>query len=589
MEKSIPAKYQNSAFDPYLEVIEMLSDPQNLFTQFQKLQNLAGSLDSIAGQNVDRNQNEISEYLSNLKENEETAIDYLAYIQELRNELKNCKKLLQEKQQNIKGIWLNGIYNGEIAKGFEEVDEILDNLYSVDILIKEKMYMKAANVIKENIKAIDSADYGYAQVSQRIKEAFTKKLRKLSDQIIGELKCFLLLKQNAFEIELKKYTVVGILNVSYLLNEDEEKNDSFDSNISIGGLIDALASIDQLNRIDHLNMWDIQSDIQELNKKCFAQFQTIPYEEEVLSKFTLSSIIPEKPSRDTALKIVNSVIAVAALVMRNHFLLKQALNQYKYQFNLGSIWEKVQREIIEVFRTIVKIQEKVRESVAVDILNIDEKDSTYSSLLGSILELSTYHFPFLYKPIKIYLSQFQSIIQEGILLEWVDGFTFQFIETLKTDTCKMFSACILSNDAFRYNKTADAHFLCCTVITSNLKVLAEIKAALPEKYLFYIIEIVINMLSLLFKDLSGTMEKQTKDSRFYNLFLEDLEIFQEIRLDPAYEQVRLKIPNKLLANFAKALGYCSEKKGKLEQTEETFLKFNAVGKSSFIGESAKVI
>ena len=84
------------------------------------------------------------------------------------------------------------------------------------------------------------------------------------------------------------------------------------------------------------------------------------------------------------------------------------------------------------------------------------------------------------------------------------------------------------------------------------------------------------------------MEKQTKDSRFYTLFLEDSEIFQEIRLEPLYEEVRLNIPSNIFRDFTKALGYISERRGKLDQCEKTFLKFNAIGKSSFIGESAKV-
>ena len=397
-----------------------------------------------------------------------------------------------------------------------------------------------------------------------------------------------MLKHSLFEVELKKYSVVGILNIPYLLNEEEEK-EQIDSQISITALIDALASIEQLNRIDHLNMWDIQTDIQELYKKCFAQFPTILNEEEVKNNFTLASIIPEKTSRDTALKMINSIIAVGALVLRNHIVLKQSLNKYKYQFGLGGIWEKIQKEIVDIFRTIVKIQEEVRESVAVDMLCIDEKDSTYSSLIASILELNTYHFPFLYSPITTYLSQFHTFIQEGTLFTWIESFTLQFIEILKNDACKMFSACMSSNDAFRYNKSTDTQFLCCSVLNSNFNVLLEMKAALPESYYFYIVEIAINMITLFFKELNSIMDKQAKDSRYYSLFLEDSDIFKEIRLDSMYEQIRLNIPMNLFNDFCKMLGYIYEKKGKLEQTETDFLKFNAVGKSSFIGESAKVL
>jgi hypothetical protein len=587
MEKNIPTKYQSSSFDPYLEVIDLLCDPKSLPVEYDKLQRLASSFDAIAGQNIDQSQNEVTVYLGNLRESEEIMIDYLAYIQELRNELKNCKKLLQEKQRDVKAIWLNGIYNGTIAKGFEQVEEIIENLYSIDLLIKEKMHLKAAEVIKTNIKVIDESDYGYISVSQRIKEAFTKKLRKLSDQIIEEIKCFLLLKHNSYEIELKKYSVVGLLNISYLLNEDEEKENT-DNSIPVSSLIDALASIEQLNRIENLSMWDIQSDIQELYKKCFAQFPTLPDEEEYKSSHVLSSIIPQKNSRETAMKVFNSVTAVAALVIRNHFLLKQSLNRYKYTFSMGSIWEKIQKEILDVFRTIVKIPEKVNESIAADLLSVEEKESTYSSLLGSILELNAYHFPYLYYSITTYLSQFHSIIQEGNLVSYIEDFTLQFIEILKNDTCKMFSACMATNDAFRYNKSTDSLFVCCSVLNSNFQTLIEIKSEVPEKYSFYIIEIAVNLVALFFKDLNALMEKQTKDSKFYSLFLENSEIFQEIRLEKLYEQVRLEVPESIYYPFTKALGYINEKKGILEETEKSFLKFNAIGKSSFIGESAKV-
>ena len=587
MDKSIPAKYQNPSFDPYVEVIDLLTDPQNLVNNYKRLQSLSTGLESIAGKNVNENQNEIHSYLGNLRESEEIMIDYIAYIQETRGDLKECKKLLQEKQRDIKTIWLNGIYHGSIAKGFEEIEEIIDNLYSIDLLIKEKLYMKAADVIKNNIKVIDTADYGYTSVSQRIKEAFTKKMKKLSEQILEELKNFLLLKHSSFESELKKYSVVGILNIEYLLNDDEDKDAS--ESISISGLIDALASIEQLNKIDHLHMWDIQSDIQELIKKCFALFPTIPFEEEIKSKYTLESIIPNKSSKETGLKIANSVIAVAALTIKNQFLLKKSLSKYKYQYSVAGIWEKVQKEVINVFRTIVKIPEEQRESVMVDMLYVEEKDSTYSSMLGSILELSTYHFPYLCNPLASYLSQFHNAIQEGSLISWIEEATHQFIEVLKDDSYKMFSACIANNDAFRFNKTNDALFLSCSVVNSNLKTLMEIKSELNEKYVFFIIEIAVSMLSMFFKDLNSLIEKQTKDSRYYTLFLENSEIFQEIRLDPSFAEVRLSIPNNIYNNFTKSLGYLSEKKGILEETENKFLKFNAVGKTSFIGESAKVL
>ena len=153
----------------------------------------------------------------------------------------------------------------------------------------------------------------------------------------------------------------------------------------------------------------------------------------------------------------------------------------------------------------------------------------------------------------------------------------------------MFSACIANNDAFRFNKTNDALFLSCSVVNSNLKTLMEIKSELNEKYVFFIIEIAVSMLSMFFKDLNSLIEKQTKDSRYYTLFLENSEIFQEIRLDPSFAEVRLSIPNNIYNNFTKSLGYLSEKKGILEETENKFLKFNAVGKTSYIGESAKVL
>jgi hypothetical protein len=544
-------------------------------------------MDAIAGKNVDQNQTEINDYLVNLRESEEVLIDYLGYIQEIRGELKDCKKMLSEKQRDIRGIWLSGIYNGELVHGFEEIDEIIDNLYSIDLLIKERMYMKASNVIKENVKIIDASDFGYLPVSQRIKEAFTKKMRKLSDQIMEELKTYLVLKHSSFEVELKKYAVVGMLNIPYLLSEDDEKEQN-DTQTSIPGLIDALASIDQLSRIEHLSMWDLQTDIQDLYKKCFAQFPTIPLEEDAKYSYALSSIVVSRNSRETALKVINSVIAVAALVLKNHFLLKQSLNKFKYTFSMGGLWEKLQKETIDIFRTICKLPDNARESMAVDILNIEEKDSTYFSLLSSILDLSNFHFPYLYHPVTTYLEQFHSAVQDGILFSWVEDFSLQFLDILKADSCKMFSSCMVCNDAFRVVKTSDSKFLSSFVLSQNLETLNEIKNALPEKYSFYIIDIAMNMVYLFIKDLHILMDKQTKDSKFYSLFLEDDEIFQELRLEKLFQTVSLKIPNEVTHGFLSALGRQKLSNGKLEETENNFLKFNLIGKSEFIGESAKV-
>lgn len=586
MEKAIPAKFQNPSFDPFSEVLDLLCDPQTLPVQHQRLQQLVSSMEAIAGQSVEENQGEVNDYLMNLRESEEILIDYLAYTQEIRGELKDSKRILQEKQRDIKLIWLNGIYNGTIVKGLEDIEEILDSLNSIDLLIKEKLYMKAANTIKESVQIIDSADYSYLPVSQRIKEAFAKKLKKLSEQIMEELKCFLLLKHSSFEVELRKFSVVGILNIPYLLSEEEEK-EQIDS-MSIAGLIDTLAVIEQLNRIEHLNMWDIQTDIQDLYKKCFAQFPTILVEEERMRDFTIASIVVDTFSRETALKVMNSVVAVAALVIRNHFLLKQSLNKYMYTFTMGWIWEKIQKEIIDVFRTIVKIPEPMRESLAESMLMVEEKDSTYTSLLSSILDLSPYHYPYLYKHIDSYLSQFHSAIQEGSLVSWVDDCNLQFLETLKLDSCKMFSTCASSNDAFRLSRSGDLKFMCCQVLNSNLATLCEIRNLLPEKFAFYIVDISATMVAFFFRELNGIIDKHTKDSKFYSLILEDEEIFQEIRLEKLYDSVHLRIPVQVSSAFVKALGYLNEKKGKLEDTENIFLKFNAIGKSTFIGESAKL-
>lgn len=581
------SKLEDPTYDPYAEVLSILSDPSTIQANLSKLQQLSTNMDTIAGQNVEQNQNEINEYLGNLRESEEILIDYLAYIQEIRTDLKECKKMLGEKQRDIKSIWLSGIYNGTIVKGFEEFDEIIENLYSVDLLIKEKMYMRASEVIRENIKSIDSADFNYLPVSQRVKEAYTKKMRKLSDQIMAELKAYLLLKHNSFEIELKKYAVVGMLNIPYLLSEIEEEEQN-DSQTSIPVLIDALASIDQLSRIENLSMWDFQSDLQDLNKKCFAQFPTIPLEEETKASYTIASIIVSQSSKETALKVINSVIAVAALVIKNHFLLKQSLNKYKYTFSMGGLWEKVQKEIIDVFRTISKIPESNRESVAVDILNVEEKDSTYFSLLSSILELSYFHFPYLFNPVTTYLEQFHSAIQDGNLFQWVENFTLQFLEFLKNDTCKMFSACMSSNDAFRVVKSSDPSFLSCFVLLQDFEILYSVKNALPENYTFYFVEIAINILGLFMKELNTIMDKQTKDSKFFTLFLEDEEIFQELRQEPLFSQVSLMIPPLFQTSFFKLLGRQAQKTGKLLETEKLYLNFNSVGKSEFIGESAKL-
>ena len=581
------SKLEDPSYDPYAEVLKILAEPGSVQSHVLKFQQLSANMDQIAGKNVDQNQTEINEYLINLRESEEVMIDYLAYIQEIRTELKDCKKMLSEKQRDIRGIWLSGIYNGSVAKGFEEIDEVIENLYSVDLLIKERLYMKASNVIKDNIKYIDSSDFSYLPVSQRIKEAFTKKMRKLSDQIMEELKTYLVLKQSSFEIELKKYAVVGMLNIPYLISEEDDKDQS-ETQTSIPVLIDALASIDQLSRIEHLSMWDIQSDIQDLYKKCFAQFPTIPLEEEAKYSYTLSSIVVSRSSRETALKVINSIISVAALVLKNHFLLKQSLNKFKYTFSMGGLWEKLQREIIDIFRTICKIPDNSRESIVVDILSIEEKDSTYSSLLASILELSHFHFPYLFHPVTTYLEQFHSAVQDGTLFPWVEDFSLQFLEILKNDSCKMFSACMSSNEAFRVVKTSESKFLSCFVLYENLATLHEIKNALPDKYGFYIVEIAMNMIQLFIKELNGIMDKQTKDSKFFSLFLEDEEIFQELRADKLFENVSLSVPEEVKHGFLTALGRDKDAKGKLEETENNFLKFNLIGKSEFIGESAKV-
>ena len=328
--------------------------------------------------------------------------------------------------------------------------------------------------------------------------------------------------------------------------------------------------------------------MQDLNKKCFAQFPTIPLEEDFNAACTLASIVVSQNYKETALKVVNSVVAVAALVIKNHFLLKQSLNKYKYTFSMGGLWEKVQKEIIDVFRTISKIPENNRESMAVDILNVEEKDSTYFSLLSSILELSNFHFPYLFHPVTTYLEQFHSAIQDGNLFQWVENFTLQFLEILKNDACKMFSACINSNDAFRVVKTSDSSFLSCYVLVQNFETLYNIKNSLPENYTFYFIEIVMTMLSQFMKELNSIMEKQTKDSKFFTLFLEDEEIFQELRQEPLFESVSLGIPQGVKESFLKLLGRQAQKSGKLKETEKLFLNFNSIGKSDFIGESAKL-
>ncbi|CAG9325172.1 SEC8 [Blepharisma stoltei] len=594
MERVIPQKYQTENFDPYLEALDILSDFSQSQSKFEALQHIGVGLDRIASQNIEQNHDEISTYLTNLKEAEEIIIDYLAYIKELRDELKQCKETLQGKQVDMNAIWLKSIYYKKITNGLEELSDILSNLNSVNSLLKEKLFAKAAALIQENTSKIDGKEYGYLPVCQRIKEAFQNKIKDLTDNIIAELRSLLFMKQGSFELEIKRYAVVRTLRIDFLLAEQEEK-DLWETTNPIPGLLESLSSVNQLNLIETLSIRDIQPDLQHLFKVCFSQFPSyIPEDESEIKSNFLISLLPNEQAREQALKIINGIIAAAAIVMRNHFALKKWLKQYNADFSVISVWEKIEKEIKDIFRALIKLPNRLGDAAnIVEMLGEnEEKESTYSSLLSSIIKLNTYHYPYLYKPISLYIRQFtvnvfgtDMIKDEGLN----DETFFQFLDILKQDIYAQFSACVTSSEAFRFNKTNSADFNSFLVLNSNLKIILEFKNCFLSSQHLSFLEVIAIQFTLLFKELGSLFENQTKGSAYYSLFIEDSDLFQELRSDPAFFNARLDIPAYANEAFINIIGRSgSPPAGQISEKEGHFIRFETMVDHPFIGESAKL-
>lgn len=502
MDRQVPSKYQTENFDPYSEALDILSDLSQAPNKLAALQQLGAGLDKSASQNIEKNHDEISTYLTNLKESEEVIIDYLAYIKELRDDLKHCKDTLVGKHIDMNAIWLKSIYYKKITQELEELSDILSNLNSVSSLLKEKLFSKAALLIKESIFRIEGQEYAYLPVCQRIKEAFQNKLKDLSEIILTELRCLLFMKEGSSDLEIKRYAVVRTLRIDFLLGTQDEK-ELWENLNPIPGLLESLSSISHLEKIETLTTRDIQPDLQNLFKVCFSQFQPINSEESENSKsYLLNSLLPSNLAKEQAMKILNGIIAAAALVMRNHFILKKCLSDYKTEFSVFSVWEKIESELKEIFRALIKLPTKFEDPGTVyDMLGEnEEKESTYASLLSSIIKLNTYLYPYLFKPLTLYLKQFMVQVYGHEMMKENDDTFFKFIDILKQDVYTQFSACISSSEAFRFTKTNSSYFNSFSVLDSNLATILEFKKCFLTYQNSGFIEVLAIQFTLLFKE-----------------------------------------------------------------------------------------
>ena len=574
-------------FDVYVELGEILSEPQSLGTTLQTLQRSLRDLERNVADSIEQNQRNISEYLGNLKEAEELLVDYKSVVQELRKELAQSKETLLSKKNDMLSIWLRSVYFKRIVKSLEELQGLVLTFGSINSLFRDKMFSKAASLIHSTIEEIDNYEFGFLPVCQRLKESFQNKTKELSQSVLEEIRELLFMKKGSQESEFKRYAVLGTLNVKYILRQEEDKEVT-ELVESLTSMLEALSSINSLASIPKLIDEREEKLIENLFKTCFSQMPTLNYEDpKGLRDFSLKALLPNEQAREMALKIVNQMFAVSALVMRNHLSLLSELDKFSVGLNLQPLWKTLQKQILEVFQTIINITGK--NSFLGDPESI--QDTRYMTLLSSVIPLTPYHYPFLYNRMSLYVKDLMEGVRTGdfrgqILNLALEKKLFNFLEVLKDDCQRLFTLCVTSSDAFRYNKAQECRFVCTQTFCANLKALEQFKQHLPEQHHTQLLDSVVMMLGLFIKESQTIFEKHTETTGYNILFLEEPQVVEDLRSETSFKKVSLE--SLASTPFVSSLFKAPKTSGLLQEREGYHLYFQTSLQNPFIAEAAKL-
>jgi hypothetical protein len=217
---------------------------------------------------------------------------------------------------------------------------------TINVLCRDKLFSQATNVIKETLTKLRDSEYVFIPIMVSLEEIVQQKTSLLAKSISYELREQLYLRQIGMEKEYRRYAIQGTLNIVYLLNTDNVLEDN--QNSSIERLLDGISSINYISKLPDLVYKDIKSDMETLLKSAVS---CAPDEAADMSEspnqYCISSIMPKPKTIESVHKIINGVVALCTIVIRNHLYLSKLLQtKYKYdKLNLETLWRAIDLEL----------------------------------------------------------------------------------------------------------------------------------------------------------------------------------------------------------------------------------------------------
>ena len=222
---------------------------------------------------------------------------------------------------------------------------------TINVLCRDKLFSQATNLIKETLTKLRDSEYVFIPIMMSLEEIVSQKTSLLAKSICYELRDHLYLRQIGMEKEYKRYTILGTLNIVYLLNTDNLLEDN--QNYGIDRLIDGIAAINYTQNLPELVYKNVKTDIETLIKFAIASssYETLEMTESE-NPYCISSIMPSSKTIESAHKIINGVVALCIIVIRcllyrNHlYMIKLLQTKYKFdKLNLEVLWRSIDQEL----------------------------------------------------------------------------------------------------------------------------------------------------------------------------------------------------------------------------------------------------